>query len=86
VGEANGMSGGNYTARGNTFLLATSGPEDEIFLGLFIIAAFWALFSGAVVLLSIHEMAQRSAWRWATPWWWRRWSWLIASGSCFEGL
>jgi hypothetical protein len=66
VGEANGMSGGNYTARGNTFLLATSGPEDEIFLGLFIIAAFWALFSGAVVLLSIHEMAQRSAWRWAT--------------------
>jgi hypothetical protein len=34
-------------------------------LGLFIIAAFWALFSGAVVLLSIHEMAQRSAWRWA---------------------
>jgi hypothetical protein len=66
VGEANGMSGGNYTARGNTFLLATSGPEDEIFLGLFIIVAFWALFSGAVVLLSIHEMAQRSAWRWAT--------------------
>ena len=60
------MSGGNYAARGNTFLLATSGPEDEIFLGLFIIAAFWALFSGAVVLLSIHEMAQRSAWRWAT--------------------
>jgi hypothetical protein len=66
VGEAKRMSGGNYTARGNTFLLATSGPEDEIFLGLFIIAAFWALFSGAVVLLSIHEMAQRSAWRWAT--------------------
>jgi hypothetical protein len=66
VGEANGMSGGNYTARGNTSLLATSGPEDEIFLGLFIIAAFWALFSGAVVLLNIHEMAQRSAWRWAT--------------------
>jgi hypothetical protein len=24
---------------------------------------FWALFSGAVVLLNIHEMAQRSAWR-----------------------
>jgi uncharacterized membrane protein len=59
------MSDGNYTARGNTFLLATSGPEDAIFFGLFIIAAFWALFSGAVVLLSIHEMAQRSAWRWA---------------------
>jgi len=64
------MSGGNYTARshtdrGNTFLLAALGPEDDIFVGLFIIAAFWALFSGAVVLLSIHEMAQRSAWRWA---------------------
>jgi uncharacterized membrane protein len=40
--------------------------EDETYLGLLIIAAFWALFSGAVVLLSIHEMAQRSAWRWAT--------------------
>ena len=59
------MRGGNYTSRGNTFLLATSGPEDEFFLGLFIFAVFWALFSGAVVLLSIHEMAQRSAWRWA---------------------
>ena len=66
MGEANRMSGGNYTARGNTFLLATSGPEDEFFLGLFIIVACWALFSGTVVLLSIHEMAQRSAWRWAT--------------------
>ena len=60
------MSGSNYTDHGNTFLLATSGPEDEFFLGLFIFAALWALFSGAVVLLSIHEMAQRAAWRWAT--------------------
>jgi hypothetical protein len=60
------MRGGNYTSRGNTFLPATLEPEDELFLGLFIIAAFWALFSGAVVLLSIHIMAQRSAWRWAT--------------------
>ena len=60
------MRGGKYSARGTTFLLATLGPEDEFFLGLFIIVAFWALFSGAVVLLSIHEMAQRSAWRWAT--------------------
>jgi hypothetical protein len=59
------MSGGNYTDRGNTFLPATLEPKDEIFLGLFIIAAFWALFSGAVVLLNIHEMAHRSAWRWA---------------------
>jgi len=60
------MSGSNYTDHGNTFLLATLGPEDEFFLGLFIFAVFWALFSGAVVLLSIHEMAQRSAWCWAT--------------------
>jgi hypothetical protein len=59
------MRGGNYTDSGNTSLLATLKPEDDIFLGLFIIAACWALFSGAVVLLSIHEMAQRSAWRWA---------------------
>ena len=60
------MRGGRFADRGNTLLLATLGPEDEFFLGLFIIVAFWALFSGAVVLLSIHEMAQRSAWRWVT--------------------
>jgi uncharacterized membrane protein len=60
------MRGGNYTDRGNTFLLATLRPEDEVFLGLFIFAAFWALFSGTMVLLSIHEMAQRAAWHWAT--------------------
>jgi hypothetical protein len=59
------MRGGRYADRGNTLLLAPLGPEDKVFLGLFIIAAFWALFSGAVVLLNIHEMAQRSAWRWA---------------------
>jgi hypothetical protein len=60
------MRGGKYTDLGNTFLPATLEPKDEFFLGLFIIVAFWALFSGAVVLLNIHEMAQRSAWRWAT--------------------
>jgi hypothetical protein len=59
------MRGGKYADRRNTLCLALLGPEDEVFLGLFILAAFWALFSGAVVLLSIHEMAQRSAWRWA---------------------
>ena len=63
--RANRIRGGKYADRGNTLLLAPLGPEDEVFLGLFIIAAFWALFSGAVVLLNIHEMAQRSAWRWA---------------------
>ena len=62
---ANRMRGGKYADRGNTLLLAPLGPEDEFYLGLFIFAAFWALFSGAVVLLSIHELAQRSAWRWA---------------------
>jgi hypothetical protein len=66
VERASRMRGGKYTDRGNTFLLATLGPEDEFFLGLCIIVACWALFSGTVVLLSIHEMAQRSAWRWAT--------------------
>ena len=55
----------DYADRGNTLLLAPLGPEEEFFLGLFIFAAFWALFSGAVVLLSIHELARRSAWRWA---------------------
>jgi hypothetical protein len=59
------MRGGRYADRRNTLFLAPLEPEDEVFLGLFILAAFWALFSGAVVLLSIHEMAQRSAWRWA---------------------
>jgi hypothetical protein len=63
VEGANRMRGGKYADRPNTLLLAPLGPEDEFFLGLFIIAACWALFSGAVVLMSIHEMAQRSAWR-----------------------
>jgi hypothetical protein len=54
VGEAIRMSGGKYADRGNICLPATMEPKDEIFLGLFIIAAFWALFSGAVVLLNIH--------------------------------
>jgi hypothetical protein len=65
VERANRIRGGKYADRGNTLLLAPLGPEDESFLGLFIIAAFWALFSGAVVLLNPHEMARRSAWRWA---------------------
>jgi hypothetical protein len=59
------MRGGRYADRGNTLLLTPLGPEEEFFLGLFIFAAFWALLSGAVVLLNIHEMARRSAWRWA---------------------
>jgi len=59
------MRGGKFADRRNTLCLALLGPEDKFLLGLFILAAFWALFSGAVVLLSNHELAQRSAWRWA---------------------
>jgi hypothetical protein len=59
------MRGGKYADRRNTLCLALLGPEDKFLLGLFILAAFWALLSGEVVLLSIHELAQRSAWRWA---------------------
>jgi hypothetical protein len=53
-----------HTDRDNTLLFAAVGREDEVCLGLLIIAALWALFSGTVVLLSIHEASQRSAWRW----------------------
>jgi hypothetical protein len=53
-----------HTDRDNTLRFAAVGREDEVCLGLLIIAALWALFSGTVVLLSIHEASQRSAWRW----------------------
>ena len=39
--------------------------EADTYLGLFILAAFWAFFSAAVVALSEHEMSQKSAVRWA---------------------
>jgi hypothetical protein len=39
--------------------------EQETYVGLFIMAGVWALLSGAVVVLSIREASQRSAWRWA---------------------
>ena len=39
--------------------------EAETYLGLLILAAFWAFFSAAVVALSEHEMSQKSAVRWA---------------------
>ena len=39
--------------------------EVDTYLGLLIMAAFWAFFSAAVVALSEREMAQKSAVRWA---------------------
>ena len=37
----------------------------DTYLGLFIMAAFWAFFSAAVVALSEREKSQKSAVRWA---------------------
>ena len=40
--------------------------EPDTYLGLLIVAIFWAFFSGAVVALSEHEASsQKSAARWA---------------------
>jgi hypothetical protein len=38
--------------------------EAETYLGLLIMAAFWAFFSGAVVALSEHEASRREALGW----------------------
>jgi uncharacterized membrane protein len=64
VGKTGRLRVHKHVDRDNTLLFAAVGPEDEVYLGLLIFAAFWALLSGAVVLLSIHEASQRSAWRW----------------------
>jgi len=39
--------------------------EADTYIGLLIIAIFWALFSGAVVALIEHDALQKSAARWA---------------------
>ena len=40
--------------------------EADTYLGLLIVAIFWALFSGAVVAVSEHDASsQKSAARWA---------------------
>ncbi len=39
--------------------------EADTYLGLLIIAIFWAFFSGAVVAVSEHDAEQKSAARWA---------------------
>ena len=45
--------------------VALVSSESETYLGLLILAAFWAFFSAAVVALSEREMSQKSAVRWA---------------------
>jgi hypothetical protein len=39
--------------------------EADMYMGLLIIAIFWAFFSGAVVAVSEHDAEQKSASRWA---------------------
>ena len=39
--------------------------EADTYVGLLIIAIFWALFSGVVVAVSEHDAEQKSAVRWA---------------------
>ena len=47
-----------------TPLAAIVSSESETYLGLLIMAAFWALFSGAVVVVSEREASQREALGW----------------------
>ena len=39
--------------------------EADTYLGLLIMAIFWAFLSGAVVAVSEHDASQKSAARWA---------------------
>jgi hypothetical protein len=39
--------------------------EADTYMGLLIIAIFWAFFSGAVVATSEHDAEQKTAARWA---------------------
>ena len=48
-----------------TPLAAMISSEADTYLGLLIMAAFWAFFSAAVVALSEHEGSQKSAVCWA---------------------
>ena len=47
-----------------TPLAAMISSEADTYLGLFIMAAFWAFFSAAVVVLSEREASQREALGW----------------------
>lgn len=48
-----------------TPLAALVSSESDTYLGLLIMAAFWAFFSGAVVALTEREASQREALGWA---------------------
>jgi hypothetical protein len=48
-----------------TPLAAMVSAESETYLGLLIMAAFWAFFSGAVVVLIEREASRREALSWA---------------------
>ena len=48
-----------------TSLSAMVSSESETYLGLLIMAAFWALLSGAVIAASEHEASRRAALGWA---------------------
>ena len=47
-----------------TPLAALVSSESETYLGLLIFAAFWAVYSGAVVAVSERETSQREALGW----------------------
>ena len=47
-----------------TSLAALVSAESETYLGLLIMAAFWAVYSGAVVAVSEREASQREALGW----------------------
>jgi hypothetical protein len=47
-----------------TPLAAMVSPESETYLGLLIMAALWAFFSGAVVAVSERDASQREALGW----------------------
>ena len=49
----------------STPTVALVSSESETYIGLLIIAIFWAFFSGAVVAVSEHDAEQKSAARWA---------------------
>ena len=62
----------NYTPNDIVLLPSVPTPpaamissEADTYLGLLIMAAFWAFFSAAVVALSEREMSQKSAVGWA---------------------
>ena len=41
-------------------------PAEETYLGLLVIAVFWALFSGACVVAYVHESQRTASWAWAS--------------------